>query len=97
MFFQISLLSLRPSKSDKSLHQKLSNTSSNTDSASVSATETSLMSMENTVVTPGTAETSSGLSGFARPDNIEHITETLEETVEAASPPPQKSADGCKD
>jgi len=91
---KISLLSLRPSKSDKSLHQKLSNKSSNTDSASVSAL--SVTSVENTVVTSGTAETSDGLSGFARSDNIEHITETVEEVVEAASPP-QESADGCKD
>lgn len=76
------------------MHQKLSNESSNTDSASVSAT--SVTSVENTVVTSGTAETSNGLSGFARPDNVEHKTETVEETVEAASPP-QESADGCKD
>jgi hypothetical protein len=93
--FQISLLSLRPSKSDKSLHQTLSNNSSNTDSASVSATETSVMNVENTVVTSGTVETYNGLSGFVRPDNVEHITETVEETVEAASPP-QESADGRK-
>lgn len=54
------------------------------------------MNVENTVVTSGTAETSNGLSGFARHDNVEHITETVEKTVEAASPP-QESADGCKD
>jgi len=77
------------------LHQKLSNESSNIDSASVPATETSVTSLENTVVTSGTAETSNGLSGFAGPDNVEHITKTVEETVEAASPP-QESADGCK-
>ena len=77
------------------MHQKLSNKSSNTDSALVSATETSVMSLENTVVTSGTNETSNGLSGFVRPDNVEHITKTVEETVEAASPP-QESADGCK-
>jgi len=53
------------------------------------------MSLENTVVTPGTNETSNGSSGFVRPDNVEHITKTVEETVEAASPP-QDSADGCK-
>jgi len=44
------------------------------------------MSLENTVITSGTAETSNGLSGFARPDNVEQITKTVEETVEAASP-----------
>lgn len=92
---KISLLSLRPSKSEKSLHQTLSNESSNIDSASISATETSVMSLENTVVTSGTAETSNGLSGFARPDNVERITKTVEETMEVASPP-QESADGCK-
>lgn len=53
------------------------------------------MSLENTVVTSGTAETSNGLSGFARPDNVERITKTVEETMEVASPP-QESADGCK-
>lgn len=92
---KISLLSLRPSKSDKSLHQKLSKKSSNTDSALVSATETPVMSMENTVVPSDTAEASNGSSGGARIDNIEHITETVDETMEAASPP-QESAHGCE-
>jgi len=55
------------------------------------------MSVENTVVISGTAETSNGLSGLVRPDNAEHITRTVDETVKAASPPPQESAEGCKD
>lgn len=54
------------------------------------------MSIENTVVTSGTTETSNGLSGLVRPDNVEHIMRTVDETVKAASPP-QESADGCKD
>jgi hypothetical protein len=52
--------------------------------------------MENTVVPSDTAEASNGSSGGARIDNIEHITETVDETMEAASPP-QESAHGCKD
>jgi hypothetical protein len=54
------------------------------------------MGVENRVVIFGTDEASSGLSGVARPDNVEHETETVDETVEAASPP-QESANGCKD
>jgi hypothetical protein len=50
------------------------------------------MSVENAVVTSGTTETSNGLSGFARCDNVEHVTETV-----VAASPPQESADGCKD
>lgn len=91
--FQISLLSLRPSKSDKSLHQKLSDESSGGDSTSVSAAETSLMSVENAVVTSGTVEASTDLSGAASLHNIEHTTETAEDVVETTLPP-QKSADG---
>jgi hypothetical protein len=91
--FQISLLSLRPSKSDKSLHQKLSDESSNGDSTSVSAAETSLMGVENIVITTGTVETSADLSGAASLDNIEHTTETADDAIEATLPP-QKSADG---
>lgn len=91
--FQISLLSLRPSKSEKSLHQKLSDESSSADSTSVSAAETSLMSVENTVVTSGTAEASTDLSGAASLDNLEHTTETADDVVETTLRP-QKSADG---
>jgi hypothetical protein len=93
--FQISLLSLRPSKSDRSLHQKLSDESSNGDSTSVSAGETSLIDVENTVVTSGTVEASTDLSGAASLDSIsiEHTTETADDVVETTLPP-QKSADG---
>ncbi|PNF22427.1 hypothetical protein B7P43_G16395, partial [Cryptotermes secundus] len=90
---KISLLSLRPSKSEKSLHQKLSDESSSADSTSVSAAETSLMSVENTVVISGTAEASTDLSGAASLDTLEHTTETADDVVEATLRP-QKSADG---
>jgi hypothetical protein len=93
---QISLLSLRPSKSDKSLHQKLSDESSNGDSASVSAVETSLIDVENTVVTSGTVEASADLSGAAGLDSIEHTTETADDVIETTLPP-QKLADGDED
>jgi hypothetical protein len=84
--FQISLLSLRPSKSEKSLHQKLSDESSNGDSASVSAAETSLINVENIVVTSGTVEASTNLSGSANLDITEHTIETADDALETAVP-----------
>jgi hypothetical protein len=82
--FQISLLSLRPSKS---LHQKLSDESSSGDSTSLSAAETSLINVEHIVVTSGTAEASTDLSGAANLDNIEHTIETADEASETTIPP----------
>jgi hypothetical protein len=51
------------------------------------------MSVENAVVTSGTVEASTDLSGAASLHNIEHTTETAEDVVETTLPP-QKSADG---
>jgi hypothetical protein len=49
--------------------------------------------VENTVVTSGTVETSTDLSGAASLDHIEHTTETADDDVQTTLPP-QKSADG---
>ncbi|XP_069674733.1 transmembrane and coiled-coil domain-containing protein 4-like isoform X1 [Periplaneta americana] len=85
---KISLLSLRPSKSDKSLHQKLSgDESSNTDSTSTteSATEVSGMQSEEVEILSGTIETNRDSHGATGSDNIDYDIERADEVTEEQS------------
>jgi len=75
------------------LHWKLSDKSADIDSTSLSATETSVMCVENIVITSGTVEASSNFPGAASP---ECTVETAEEAL-VTSPPPQKPTGGGED